>query len=540
MQKNSKLIKNTQEQWDEVVENYKKFNPEHKKELLNELDKQLKSKMSDDISRIEVEKSVKFNEMEFENKDLKKVPEKIKKQQSCLYWALNTTCYDVLPYRSGALRNLEDSFAQLVAGNKTTLLSCVKAKVIQKEIERLSTGSRMTIRIRRGPAARFIDSGKCDHTAEYTIFGQIFQLCKKRKELLECFKMNSTDSQMWEVQFMGEGSQDVGGPFRETLTNLVCELESHALPLLIKTVNNRMDHGFYREAWTLNPDATSPTHQELYKFMGRFLGFNLRTGSAMDWHFSPVFWKQLVGDPVSMKDFDGFDQYALTAFRDLEKHAKKYKPEEFDAVVDENFTTILSNQKSINLCPGGDAKRVTHENYQEFIDLTVKTRLAEAENQMKWLKEGITEVIDLNILTFLNWDEIEKRACGGDIEVSVLKSISEYRDMSEDSQMGKWFWKMFEAYTQEERKAYLKFVWGRSKIPVDVSNLYYKHRISLYRHWPSNSLPKSHTCFFMIDIPEYRSYEQMVEKITYAIETCGEIDDDYGEGNIRPEDGDVY
>lgn len=96
---------------------------------------------------------------------------------------------------------------------------------------------------------------------------------------------------MWEVNFAGEGSQDVGGPFREMLTNVVCELESHALPLLIKTVNNRMDHGFYREAWTLNPDATSPTHQELFKFMGRFLGFNLRTGSAMDWHFTPIFWK---------------------------------------------------------------------------------------------------------------------------------------------------------------------------------------------------------------------------------------------------------
>lgn len=45
--------------------------------------------------------------------------------------------------------------------------------------------------------------------------------------------MNSTDSQMFSVSFAGEGSIDVGGPFRETLTNIVNELESHALPLLI-------------------------------------------------------------------------------------------------------------------------------------------------------------------------------------------------------------------------------------------------------------------------------------------------------------------
>lgn len=32
----------------------------------------------------------------------------------------------------------------------------------------------------------------------------------------------------------------------------------------------------------------------------------------------------------------------------------------------------------------------------------------------------------------------------------------------------------------------------------------------------------------MIDIPEYKSYDVMVQRIKYAIETCGEIDDDFG------------
>lgn len=167
----------------------------------------------------------------------------------------------------------------------------------------------------------------------------------------------------------------------------------------------------------------------------------------MDWHFSPLFWKQLVGDPVVINDFEGFDQYALTAFKDLEKYAKKYKPEKFNASVEDTFTTILSNQKSIELCQDGSSKKVTHENYKEFIELTVKARLSEAENQMKWIKEGIKEIIDIDILTFLNWDEIEKRACGGDIETAALKAISEYRECSEDQNLIKWFWKMFDAFT---------------------------------------------------------------------------------------------
>lgn len=46
---------------------------------------------------------------------------------------------------------------------------------------------------------------------------------------------------------------DVGGPFRECIGNVVDELETDSLPLLIKTPNNRNDHGSNRECFMLNP-----------------------------------------------------------------------------------------------------------------------------------------------------------------------------------------------------------------------------------------------------------------------------------------------
>lgn len=123
------------------------------------------------------------------------------------------------------------------------------------------------------------------------IFGQVYQLHKKDDNLKNAFRMNNTDSQMFSVSFAGEGSIDVGGPFREMLTNIVHELETEALPLLIKTANHRNDHGSSRECFTLNPASITPTHAELFIFMGYFLGFSIRSQSAMDWHFPPIFWK---------------------------------------------------------------------------------------------------------------------------------------------------------------------------------------------------------------------------------------------------------
>lgn len=136
------------------------------------MDKQIKDKLSStEINKIEVDKAVKVSDMEFKEKKLQNIPEKVKKQQSHLYWAINSICYDILPYRSSALKDFENSFASLVTKNKGTLLTCVKQKVIQKEIEKLPQGSRSNVRIKRNFASRFVDTGKCDHTGEYTIFG---------------------------------------------------------------------------------------------------------------------------------------------------------------------------------------------------------------------------------------------------------------------------------------------------------------------------------------------------------------------------------
>jgi len=142
---------------------------------------------------------------------------------------------------------------------------------------------------------------------------------------------------IFESQFAGEGSMDIGGPFRETLTNLVDELEGPNLPMLIKTPNHRNNHGFNRECYCLNPSSITPVHRELFEFMGMFIGFTIRTKSAMDWHFPPIFWKQLADEPVDINDFNQLDTYSYQIIKDIEKNAKEYTPEMFDACVCETF-----------------------------------------------------------------------------------------------------------------------------------------------------------------------------------------------------------
>ena len=190
--------------------------------------------------------------------------------------------------------------------------------------------------------------------------------------------------------------------------------------------------------------------------------------------------------------------------------------------VDQRFCCFLSNQKNVELCPGGFDKAVTHENHQEFCDLVVKTRLNEAEKQYEWIREGFEFIVPIDVMNFLNWEDVERRVCGPrEITTEAMKSID---SSDHNHKIVKWFFEMFESFTQKERKLYLKYVWGRTKIPNDISGCQ-RHRIDIYGS--GNGFPIAHTCFFSIDVPEYDSLEIMTEKFKYAMEMCGDIDGDF-------------
>jgi hypothetical protein len=85
----------------------------------------------------------------------------------------------------------------------------------------------------------------------------------------------------------------------------------------------------------LNPASHSPTHQELFEFFGLFLGFNIRSKSCMNWHFPPIFWKQLIGEQIGIHDLDTIDAYSYQTLMDIQKNAKERKPTEFDFIMEE-------------------------------------------------------------------------------------------------------------------------------------------------------------------------------------------------------------
>ena len=117
--------------------------------------------------------------------------------------------------------------------------------------------SNTRIKVNRMKASKFIQKGKPDHTAEYTVFGQLYQYFKNAGYGI--FKV-AKDDNPFSVQFIGEASIDIGGPYREAISQICTELQSTALPLVIPSPNQKNDTGQFREKWVLNPGSNTLIH----------------------------------------------------------------------------------------------------------------------------------------------------------------------------------------------------------------------------------------------------------------------------------------
>eukprot|EP01027_Heterolobosea_sp_BB2_P014204 GEZU01020428.1.p1 GENE.GEZU01020428.1~~GEZU01020428.1.p1 ORF type:complete len:107 (-),score=30.13 GEZU01020428.1:96-416(-) len=82
--------------------------------------------------------------------------------------------------------------------------------------------------------------------------------------------------------------------------------------------------------------------------------------------------------------------------------------------------------------------------------------------------------------------------------------------------------------TPQERSLYLRFVWGRSRLPVSEEGFGHPMKIQkLDRPKPDEFLPLSHTCFFSLELPAYSSRKVMRDRLLYAITNCQAIDTDF-------------
>ncbi|XP_064481734.1 E3 ubiquitin-protein ligase HERC2-like isoform X2 [Ornithodoros turicata] len=347
---------------------------------------------------------------------------------------------------------------------------------------------------------------------------------------------------VWKVKFVGESVDDCGGGYSESIAEMCDELQNGSLPLLILTPNGRDEAGTNRDCFLLNPAAKSPLHLNMFRFLGMLMGIAVRTGSPLSLSLAEPVWKQLVGlhlTPADLNEVDRGYVPGLMCVRNME-------PEAFQKL-DMPFTIHSATGQEVRLST--KYQRTTVENRAEYVKLALNYRLHEFDEQVAAVREGMARVVPVPMLSLFTGYELETMVCGSpDIPINLLKAVATYKGVEPDSPLIQWFWDVMEEFSNAERSLFLRFVWGRTRLPRAIADFrgrdFVLQVLDKYSP-PDHFLPESYTCFFLLKMPRYSCQAVLREKLKYAIHFCKSIDtDDYArvalgadeddEGSFRP------
>ncbi|KYQ56552.1 E3 ubiquitin-protein ligase SMURF2 [Trachymyrmex zeteki] len=325
------------------------------------------------------------------------------------------------------------------------------------------------------------------------------------------------------VKFRGEEGLDYGGVAREWLYLLSHEMLNPQYGLF----QYSRDDNYTLQ---INPDSgINPEHLSYFHFAGRIIGIAVFHGHHVDGGFTTPFYKMLLNKAITLSDIEGVDP-------ELHRSLTWMLENSIDGVLDATFSVEHSSfgvLKNHELKPGGKDIPVTEENKREYVRLYVNYRFMRGiEQQFLALQKGFHELIPPLLLRPFDERELELVIGGlGTIDINDWKMHTRLKHCTPDTPVVQWFWQIVESYGEEMRARLLQFVTGSSRVPLQGfkalqgstgaagPRLFTIHAVDA----PSENLPKAHTCFNRIDIPQnYPTYQKMLDKLTQAVEeTCG-------------------
>uniref|UniRef100_A0A8C7SJE2 E3 ubiquitin-protein ligase n=1 Tax=Oncorhynchus mykiss TaxID=8022 RepID=A0A8C7SJE2_ONCMY len=273
----------------------------------------------------------------------------------------------------------------------------------------------------------------------------------------------------------------------------------------------------------INPASSiNPDHLTYFRFIGRFIAMALYHGKFIDTGFTLPFYKRMLNKKPTLKDLESIDPEFYNSImwcygnNSLEEGGVElYFAQDME---------ILGKVSTHQLKDDGEDELVTTENKEEYISLLTDWRFTRGvEEQTKAFLDGFNEVVPLEWLRYFDEKELELMLCGmQEIDLSDWQKNTIYRHYTKNSKQIHWFWQVVKEMDNEKRIRLLQFVTGTCRLPVggfaELIGSNGPQKFCIDKVGKETWLPRSHTCFNRLDLPPYKSLEQLREKLLFAIE----------------------
>ncbi|QSS52340.1 E3 ubiquitin-protein ligase pub1 [Histoplasma capsulatum var. duboisii H88] len=366
---------------------------------------------------------------------------------------------------------------------------------------------RKLIYFRSQPALRIM-SGQCHVKVRR---GAIFE-----DSYAEIMRQSASDlKKRLMIKFDGEDGLDYGGLSREFFFLL-----SHEMFNPFYCLFEYSAHDNY--TLQINPHSgINPEHLNYFKFIGRVVGLAIFHRRFLDSFFIGAFYKMMLRKKVTLQDMEGVDE-------DFHRNLTWTLEHDITGVFDELTFSIDDDQfgerKTVDLIPNGSNIPVTNENKKQYVELITEWKIQKrVEEQFNAFITGFNELIPADLVNVFDERELELLIGGiADIDVDDWKKHTDYRGYQEQDEVIQNFWKVIRSWDAEQKSRLLQFATGTSRIPVngfkDLQGSDGPRRFTIEKSGEITALPKSHTCFNRLDLPPYKTYEQLQHKLSIAVE----------------------
>lgn len=316
------------------------------------------------------------------------------------------------------------------------------------------------------------------------------------------------------IKFDGEDGLDYGGVSREFFFLLSHEMFN---PFYCLFEYSAVDNYTLQ----INPHSgVNPEHLNYFKFIGRVLALAIFHRRFLDAYFITSFYKMILKKKIALADMESVDAEIFRSLTWMLENDITDVIENSFSVEDEKFGEVVT----IDLKENGRNIPVTEENKKDYIELITQWRIEKrVADQFKAFLTGFNELIPQDLINVFDERELELLIGGmSDIDVDDWIKHTDYRGYQQDDQVIKWFWQAVRAWPAEKKSRLLQFTTGTSRIPVngfkDLQGSDGPRRFTIEKAGEITQLPKSHTCFNRLDLPPYPNFEQLEQKISFAIE----------------------
>eukprot|EP00730_Choanoeca_flexa_P005742 TRINITY_DN12010_c0_g1_i2.p1 TRINITY_DN12010_c0_g1~~TRINITY_DN12010_c0_g1_i2.p1 ORF type:complete len:1534 (+),score=423.35 TRINITY_DN12010_c0_g1_i2:75-4676(+) len=266
------------------------------------------------------------------------------------------------------------------------------------------------------------------------------------------------------------------------------------------------------------------------KTLGELLAYAICEGDTTHVPLAPYLLDQLFGEVEAslerLEEYDGELAVHLTWL--LENDVEGL---DLDATVTvktiDGIPVAIPMLDSVNVASSDDDDQkipvITNDNKTSYVNQVATFRLIRQHDlELEALRAGFARVDPDRHLKIFSGAELGLLINGQtDLEVDAWQQHTEYRGYTNTSQTIVWFWQALHELTQNERAMLLQFVTGSSRLPAagfaGLTGLSSTSGMTIARGINQYSLPTASTCFNLLKLPAYRSFEELKQKLLIAI-----------------------